>query len=323
MISVVMATYNGQEFLKQQLDSIAGQSVSPDQVVIIDDGSTDATVALVSDYMKEHQLANWSIAQNEANIGHYATFLKLLKEAKGDYIFFSDQDDVWHANKIEKMLASLQETDTQMVYCKSQYIDQNDQIIGQDPTSGLELEKSLNDLMKVWPSGYQIAVKKQVIDCIFDNQLETIKGMDFHDILVTFTSVLMGKVICLDQCLDQHRYHLLNATKTIESKSFNHSLQDRILDVNKYLGRYQAQLEIAQKIAPENLLAQKEIDSFILMTKLRKDLLTRFSFKTYKQLKQLLSYYNAKNTYIGDLIYSMRLNHFIAWGLNIKRNIMN
>lgn len=91
MISVILATYNGSEFLKEQLDSIRNQTVTPSEVIICDDSSTDDTADIVKEYIASNQLVNWKFFENSHNIGHYNTFLKLVSLAEEPYVFFSDQ----------------------------------------------------------------------------------------------------------------------------------------------------------------------------------------------------------------------------------------
>ncbi len=101
--SVVIACYNGEKYITDQLESIKNQSVLPDEVIICDDCSIDNTYAIVTDYIKRNKLNNWRTIKNEKNIGWKSNFVKLIKAATKDIIFLCDQDDVWKPNKIEIM----------------------------------------------------------------------------------------------------------------------------------------------------------------------------------------------------------------------------
>lgn len=109
MISVVMATYNGEKYLIEQLDSIRNQTVAPDEVIICDDGSKDSTPKMVTDYIMEYNLSNWFYTVNEVNLGYGNNFHQAVNRAKGDYIFFSDQDDLWVPEKIETMIGIMEQ----------------------------------------------------------------------------------------------------------------------------------------------------------------------------------------------------------------------
>lgn len=103
MISVVMATYNGEKYIERQLTTLLEQTRRPDEVIICDDVSTDNTAQLVQDFIKEHSLADkWHFSINEKNLGYRKNFAQALAKATGNYIFLADQDDDWHLDKIAK-----------------------------------------------------------------------------------------------------------------------------------------------------------------------------------------------------------------------------
>lgn len=103
-ISVVMATYNGEQFLREQLDSIRLQTRTVGELIMCDDGSTDRTVAIAEEYIEEYNLGNcWKMVVNEKNLGYANNFNKVTLLATGDLIFFADQDDVWNEDKVQIM----------------------------------------------------------------------------------------------------------------------------------------------------------------------------------------------------------------------------
>ena len=108
-ISIVMATYNGKDYLYEQLDSIRDQSRKADEVLFFDDRSKDNTVQMISDYIKDNHLEDsWKITVNEKNLGYANNFHKAMMAAQGDYIFFSDQDDIWMKDKLEKTVSVME-----------------------------------------------------------------------------------------------------------------------------------------------------------------------------------------------------------------------
>ncbi|KQR49526.1 hypothetical protein ASF87_12380 [Microbacterium sp. Leaf161] len=90
-VSVCMATYNGAAYLREQLDSILAELRPDDQVVIVDDASTDDTVALLETYRD----ARVEVFRNAKNLGYVSSFERALSLASGDVLLLSDQDDVW------------------------------------------------------------------------------------------------------------------------------------------------------------------------------------------------------------------------------------
>jgi glycosyltransferase involved in cell wall biosynthesis len=115
-ISLVMATYNGGEFLREQLDSIYSQTLLPDEVIVVDDCSKDATVDILKEYSLKYGLKYFV---NEDNLGVNGNFEKAVSLAKGDYICISDQDDVWFKDKIEKTFLKLNEIEKDVPACVS------------------------------------------------------------------------------------------------------------------------------------------------------------------------------------------------------------
>lgn len=116
--SVVMATYNGVEYLQEQLESLKNQTEKIDEVIICDDRSNDNTVEMIRNYIRENALEDiWSIYVNEENLGYADNFHKALMMADGDYIFFADQDDIWMPDKIEQMVKVMEENSKIQLLC--------------------------------------------------------------------------------------------------------------------------------------------------------------------------------------------------------------
>jgi glycosyltransferase involved in cell wall biosynthesis len=104
MLTVVMATCEGERFVDQQLDSIVRQLGPADEVVVSDDASTDATV----DIIRAMGDSRVRVLINPARVGYLRNFGRALAEARGTHIFFSDQDDVWLPEKVSTLTAALE-----------------------------------------------------------------------------------------------------------------------------------------------------------------------------------------------------------------------
>lgn len=103
--SVAMALYNGSKYIKKQLDSIKDQSVKLDEVVIVDDCSTDDSFEIVENYIRDNSLLNtWKVIKNEENLGFIKTFRKAIALTNNELIFLCDQDDLWMSNKVKRYL---------------------------------------------------------------------------------------------------------------------------------------------------------------------------------------------------------------------------
>ena len=116
LVSVVMCTYNGGLFIQEQLDSILHQTYPSIEIIIVDDRSTDDTYKILEQYAALSK--NVHLFRNESNVGYIRNFSNACSYAKGDYIAISDQDDVWHPDKIKRMLEQWK-PGVPLMYCNS------------------------------------------------------------------------------------------------------------------------------------------------------------------------------------------------------------
>lgn len=105
--AILLSTYNGEKYLKEQLDSLINQTYQDFTLYIRDDGSSDATVSIITEYQKEFSKQIVIVDDNKGNIGVEKSFRTLVKTAKADYYFFCDQDDIWHLQKVEQLTGEL------------------------------------------------------------------------------------------------------------------------------------------------------------------------------------------------------------------------
>ncbi len=119
--SVAMATYNGAEYIVQQLDSIRNQTVKIDEVIICDDCSKDNTVKVVQEYIEQYQLGEtWKIEVNPKNLGYASNFVGAVRKTTGDLIFLCDQDDIWVPDRVETM-SNIMKKETQIKLLCSEF----------------------------------------------------------------------------------------------------------------------------------------------------------------------------------------------------------
>lgn len=113
MIKVLMCLYNGEKFLTEQLNSLLSQTRQPDEVMIYDDMSTDNSVHIIDDFMKNHNLYTWRLVVNSKNFGWRRNFYNAIVSGHrdDDIIFFCDQDDIWDARKIEIMAGAMEQNE--------------------------------------------------------------------------------------------------------------------------------------------------------------------------------------------------------------------
>ncbi len=112
-IELLLATYNGAKYLPEQLDSLIAQDYSDFRVLISDDGSSDATCAIITQYAARHPALFSMLEPGTQRLGASRNFARLLDAARADYVFFCDQDDVWLPDKISRSLAVMMQAERQ------------------------------------------------------------------------------------------------------------------------------------------------------------------------------------------------------------------
>lgn len=118
-VQILVSTYNGETYLKEQLDSLFAQTYKNIEVLIRDDGSTDKTLEIIKEYQK---INSNIILFEESNIGLTKSFLNLIEKSDADYVAFSDQDDVWMEEKVQKAVEALESVEGPALYCSNQIL---------------------------------------------------------------------------------------------------------------------------------------------------------------------------------------------------------
>jgi len=131
MISIALCTYNGEKFLREQLDSIALQTLLADELVVCDDCSTDNTLTILERF-RERVSFPVHIHQNTRNLGTTRNFEKAIGLCSGDIIALCDQDDVWKPHKLERLAAVFKANpDAGYVFSNAELVDEHLRPLGQ------------------------------------------------------------------------------------------------------------------------------------------------------------------------------------------------
>ena len=209
-ISVCMATYNGEKYLRKQLDSILKQLSEEDELIISDDGSTDNTLEIIRTYQDQRITLLPSTHKNLI-----FNFENALKKASGDLIFLSDQDDIWYDTKVEKYNENLEKN--LLVFSNAAMFRGNDNNVSElffknsSKKTGL-----LNNLVKVNFLGATLAFQKSVLQ----KALPFPKNIPMHDIWIGLVAETMGSTYYIDEPLIYYRRHE-NAASTTGARSTN------------------------------------------------------------------------------------------------------
>lgn len=210
-ICIVLATYNGERFLKEMLQSLVGQSRPADKVIAIDDASQDSSVEILESFKGKLPL---EIFKQEQNGGHRKAFATGLEHAKqyaqpGDLIALADQDDVWKSDKLEKLEALIGES--ALVFGDAEVIDKDGNIIQASWRKEALIQKSI-------PLKAQIAGINNVTGCLslfkaelLDKILPIPEGVTVHDRWVAMIAERNGGIKAIDDAVVQYRLHDSNA----------------------------------------------------------------------------------------------------------------
>ena len=204
MISVCVATYNGEDFVKDQLTSILEQLSCHDEVIVCDDGSKDKTVQIIND-INDNRIRLFS---NEHNLGHVANFERIITLARGDFIFLSDQDDSWVPGKVDLAMSFFSSrADVLMYHHGFGLMDVNDQEIqgGTRWRAGLRVGFGflIGESFKPTLFGSCLAFRKTVVDLL----LPFPKFVYAHDHWATVIGALAGGIFYDSKRLVRRRIH--------------------------------------------------------------------------------------------------------------------
>jgi glycosyltransferase involved in cell wall biosynthesis len=169
-ISVALCTYNGKKFLRKQIDSILNQTTKVDEIVVCDDCSTDSTLAILEEYKKNNPEI-FQIHQNKVNLKSNKNFEKAIALCNGDYIFLSDQDDIWRNDKVEKTIAVFnQNPEAEGVFSDGILINDKEDVIYKNNT--------------LWDSF-----------SFYESKID--QPIDLFDFLITHGNYLTGATLCI------------------------------------------------------------------------------------------------------------------------------
>ncbi|AWZ39175.1 MULTISPECIES: glycosyltransferase family 2 protein [Bacillota] len=207
-VAILMSTYNGGEYLQDQIDSIKNQSELNWNLYIRDDGSNDNTEAIIKKNLAYDSRIEY-MADKEQNLGPKRSFFKMLKEIDADYYFFCDQDDVWKEDKIDIMLSFIKEKENGqpvLVYSSLECVDEELNRINNDFE---ELMGKLNNAKDRFIGNDMPGVTMLFNKKVKDLFMKTTKydDIEMHDWWIALLAANFGKIYFIDQKLVLYRQH--------------------------------------------------------------------------------------------------------------------
>ncbi len=203
-VSIVMCTYNGERFLREQLESLLGQTRQADEIIIQDDHSTDGTWQLLQEYAAGYPQIR--LFTNEAGRGVNNNFFSALRRATGDYIAISDQDDIWDSTKMEKQLAAI--GDKLLCTCRSKPFSTDGSPVNYDSrTPNYHLARMLYSSI----AGHTVLIDRRLLDMIPD---QDVVGRIYYDVFLALAAAANDSVVLVNEVLVNQRRHEDAATFT-------------------------------------------------------------------------------------------------------------
>ena len=235
MISVCMATHNGEKYIKEQLDSILCQLGPEDEVIVSDDGSTDCTINIIksfNDYRIKIHHYKQTIKSKHAHRYVCKNFENALKRAQGDYIFLSDQDDCWLEGKVEKCVELLK-TNLLVVH-NAKLVDESLRDLGSMMYKNDFVFGNYMALKRGKYYGCTLAFRKELLKVIlpFPNSLV------LHDHWIGCLAELTGNVYYEKKSLISYRIHNSNTSVGPSKNSVLFRMHYRAYMVVKMFSRY-------------------------------------------------------------------------------------
>lgn len=220
-ISVAMATYNGERYLSEQLQSFLFQTRQPHELVISDDCSTDSTMHIISEFSR---LAPFNVRTycNDINLGHIKNFERALSLCYGDIIFLSDQDDVWMPNKLETIIRVF-ELEKNLHLVRSNMLITDSRL---NPSGVTKLGNIISCGGKTndFNSGCGMAVSRDFLNV----GLPIPDGLWGHDEWLGSIATALGVGSLLEEPLMYYRRHATNSSNWLVSQGRRLSVLDTI-----------------------------------------------------------------------------------------------
>lgn len=228
MISLAMPTYNGEKYLRAQLDSIYAQTLVPDEIIVVDDCSTDGTPAILKEYHDKYGLKYFI---NETNLGYNKNFEKAISLCSGDYIALSDQDDVWFKDKIRVSYEAIKRFPVEEPSLVSSFVEQVDSELKptrKDVGAMQEGDWRLN-ITRYNAQGCTLMMNRALLKYVLPFPADII-----YDAYIGLTASMVGNRYYIPQKLMYYRLHGDNSLANEKPKA-QFALSTRLYQLKAYM----------------------------------------------------------------------------------------
>lgn len=214
MVAILLAVYNGEKYLKEQLESILSQTYTDIKIIIRDDGSKDKSPSIIDEYCQNYPQKIIALS-GEPTGGAATNFAALLNECDADYIMFCDQDDVWLPDKIEKTISAMKEAENGgevpvLVHSDLKVVDQNLNIISPSFFSFQQLKQNSVTLSRLLVQNYVTGCTIMINRALKQKCGMIPDGCIMHDWWLALVAEIFGKMVCLEETTMLYRQHSNN-----------------------------------------------------------------------------------------------------------------
>ena len=230
-VNILMSTYNGQQFLAEQIRSIQEQSYTDWTLFIRDDGSSDNTKEILKDFERQDSRIHLIDSDKSDNLGVIKSFHKLVNHDRADYYFFSDQDDVWLPNKLELSLKEAQNYPADlplMVYMDLKVVNQDLEIMTESMVKS-QSHHANTELVQELTENTVTGGVAMINHALAEMWQET-DDILMHDWYLALLASAFGNLVFIDQPGELYRQHSDNVlgARTL-SKRFKKWIRPHIL----------------------------------------------------------------------------------------------
>lgn len=216
LVSVAMATYNGEKYIHQQIDSILAQSYQNFEIIIHDDCSNDQTVAIIQEYIKKDRRIKFK--RNDANLGFAKNFESIIAECNGEYIAFCDQDDIWTEDHLEVLFELIKDNN---VSCGNAIlIDENGSFLGftmQNVTGMSENIPKERLKYRLFYDNFAQGTAMMARRDFCMKYLPVPHEIKYHDYWLALIASLSNSVVYTNKIVLNYRQHGNNVTSNIKN----------------------------------------------------------------------------------------------------------
>lgn len=213
VVDILLATYNGEEYVAEQLETLLNQTHRDIRIIVGDDASRDTTPDIVLDYAKRYPQKIF-FHQYLDNVGPILNFSRIAEFSEADYIMLSDQDDLWHLDKVEKTLAKMKEMEKVygketplLVHTDLQVVDDKGQELYPSFWSYSQCLPTQSDFPRILTqnnvTGCTIMVNKPLLELAFPIPTEAY----MHDHWINLVATVFGKVGYVPEATISYRQH--------------------------------------------------------------------------------------------------------------------